>query len=87
MFSYVYLLKSSKDGKFYIGCTNDLRRRLQEHNTGKSFATKSRLPLKLVYYEAYLHRKDADERELFFKSGWGRQYIKKVLKYYFKTKT
>src|SRR3989338_6948709 len=42
-----------------------------------------------MYYtfEAYLHRKDAEERERFFKTGWGRQYIKRVLKYYFSAKT
>jgi len=51
---YVYILKSNKDDNLYIGYTNDLRRRLKEHNTSFSKATKSRLPLKLVYYEAYL---------------------------------
>ena len=51
---YVYILKSNKDDNLYIGYTNDLRRRLKEHNTSFSKATKSRLPLELVYYEAYL---------------------------------
>jgi len=60
---YVYILKSNKDDNLYIGYTNDLRRRLKEHNTSFSKATKSRLPLKLVYYEAYLSEKDAKERE------------------------
>jgi len=60
----VYILKSNKDDNLYIGYTNDLRRRLKEHNTSFSKATKSRLPLKLVYYEAYLSEKDAKEREL-----------------------
>jgi len=60
---YVYILKSNKDDNLYIGYTNDLRMRLKEHNTSFSKATKSRLPLKLVYYEAYLSEKDAKERE------------------------
>jgi putative endonuclease len=60
---YRYILKSNKDDSLYIGYTNDLRRRLKEHNTSFSKATKSRLPLKLVYYEAYLSEKDAKERE------------------------
>ena len=45
---YVYVLISLKDKKFYIGFTNDLKRRLKEHNSGKNISTKSRLPLKLI---------------------------------------
>lgn len=83
MFTYLYMLKSEKDGKLYIGCTNDLKKRIQEHNRGESFATKGRKPFSLIYYEAYLNRKDAEKREKFFKTGWGRQYFKKTLKNYF----
>ncbi len=85
MFSYVYILKSLKDGKMYIGCTNDLNRRLREHNQGKSFATKARTPFEIVYFEGYRNREYAEERERFFKTGWGRQYIKKNLKHYLKS--
>ena len=60
---YVYILKSKKDDKLYIGYTNDLKRRLIQHNTSSSKATKPRFPLKLTYYEAYLSEKDAKERE------------------------
>ena len=60
---YVYILKSNKDDKLYIGYTNDLKRRLIQHNTSSSKATRSRLPLKLVYYEAYFSEKDAKDRE------------------------
>ena len=87
MFSYVYILQSLKDKKLYIGCTNDLRRRIREHNEHKSFATKTRGQFKLIYYEAYLNRADAETREKFFKTGWGRQYIKRALKEYFSAKT
>jgi putative endonuclease len=48
---YVYVLLSQKDDKFYIGFTSDLERRLKEHNDGKAQSTKSRRPLKLLYYE------------------------------------
>lgn len=82
MFSYVYILKSLKDSKFYVGCTDDLKKRLREHNRGDSFATKTRIPLTLIYYEAYPHRQDAERRERFFKTGWGRQYIQRALKNY-----
>ena len=60
---FIYFLKSKKDNKLYIGCTNDLRKRLKEHNSGLVRATKSRLPLYLVYYEAYLAKQDAYKRE------------------------
>ena len=60
---YVYILKSMKDAQLYIGVTDDLRRRFQEHTDGKTKSTAYRRPLKLVYYEAYLSWKDAEIRE------------------------
>ena len=60
---YVYVLKSMADGKLYIGQTSDLRKRVAEHNAGKNTATSYRGPLHLVYYEAYVSRRDADRRE------------------------
>lgn len=60
---YVYILKSKKDNNFYIGSTNDLKRRLCEHNSGLVFSTKSRKPLGLIYYEAYCAEGDARKRE------------------------
>jgi len=80
---YLYILKSSIDGKLYIGCTNDLKKRLKLHNSKKVDSTKYRSPLKLIYYEAYLNKKDAFEREKFYKSGWGRKHVKKILANYF----
>ncbi|MDP4007096.1 MAG: GIY-YIG nuclease family protein [bacterium] len=60
---YVYVLKSKKDGRLYIGSTNDLRKRLNEHNQSLNKSTKYRTPLVLVYYEAYQSEKDARTRE------------------------
>jgi len=77
---YVYILKSQKDGKLYIGYTNDLQNQFKKHNQGKSFATKTRDPFGLIYYETYLAKADAKKREQFFKIGWGRNYIKRNLK-------
>jgi putative endonuclease len=68
---YVYLLHSAKDKGFYIGFSTDLKRRLSEHTRGASLATKSRGPWKLIYYEAYTEREDAEGREKFLKSGAG----------------
>jgi putative endonuclease len=62
MFS-VYILRSLKDNQLYIGYTNDLKRRIEEHNSGKSFSTKTRRPFKLIYYEAYSSENDAKHRE------------------------
>lgn len=60
---YVYVLKSLKDNKCYYGSTNDLRRRLKQHQEGRVFSTKYRRPVKLVYYEAFLSETDCRERE------------------------
>ena len=50
---YVYVLLSEKDGRFYTRSTNDLKRRLVEHNAGKVVSTQRRKPFKLIYYEVY----------------------------------
>lgn len=71
---YVYVLKSPK--QFYIGYTNDLRRRIKEHEHNQSFATKNRGPWKLVYYEASLSEKEARVREKYLKTAWGKRYLK-----------
>ena len=47
----------------YIGYTNNLLRRIKEHNSKLNQSTKSRTPFKLVYYEAYHNRQDATKRE------------------------
>ena len=61
--AYVYLLKSLQTDKFYLGWTTDLKRRVAEHNSGKSYYTKFRGPWKLVYYEIYKNVNDAKKRE------------------------
>jgi len=76
---YVYVLKSMKNGKLYKGFTNDLRRRVKEHNNGKSAFTKNNSPWKLIYYEAFYSKEDAKREELFLKSGKGKERIKYLL--------
>ena len=83
---YVYLLHSKKDNGFYIGYSTDLKRRLSEHRRGASFATKSRGPWKLIYYEAYTEREDAEGREKFLKSGAGRRFLRTQLRHYLRVK-
>lgn len=70
------------DGKLYSGYTADLKKRFSYHNEGKVDSTRNRTPFKLIYYEAYIHQQDATAREKFFKTQWGRNYIKRVLKNY-----
>ena len=84
---FVYILRSEKDGRLYIGFTDNIERRPKEHNEGKSSATKPFRPYKLIYYEAFLNTKDAKARERFLKSGWGRRSINKMLKFYFNIDT
>lgn len=60
---FVYILKSEKDKKLYIGYTNDLRKRFREHNLGLVKSTNLRRPFRLVYYEAYASQQDATKRE------------------------
>ena len=79
---YVYLLLSEKDGRFYTGLTNDLKRRLQEHNLGNVKSTRNRKPLQLIYYEGCLNEEDAQQREKYLKSGMGKRYLKNRLKRY-----
>lgn len=60
---YVYIIRSKKNGQCYIGLSNDVHRRLEEHDEGKSYWTRSRGPFELIYYEAYRSLDDAKERE------------------------
>ncbi len=83
---YVYILQSKKDNHLYVGLTNDLRKRFKLHNLGKVFSTKMRIPFTLIYYEAHLNKHDAAKREQFLKSGWGKNWIKRTLSGYFRSK-
>jgi len=75
-FYYVYILLLS-DGKPYIGCTDDLKDRLDRHQKSQVPATKDRLPLKLVAYFAISNKYTAFNFEKYLKSGSGRAFIKK----------
>jgi putative endonuclease len=77
---YVYVLKSEKDNKLYIGFTSDLKRRLDEHEKGKTNSTKSRLPLTLIYYEAHMSEADARRREKYFKTSKGKSSLKQIIR-------
>ena len=73
---YTYVLKSVIDDKLYIGWTDNLKRRLVTHNSGQVNATAFRRPLELVYYEACTNKERAIAREKYFKTGFGRRFLK-----------
>jgi len=81
-FYYTYVLLSLKDNKFYIGSTSDLKKRFIAHCKGMVNATKNRLPVKLIFYEAYLNKYDAIRREDYFKTSKGKQTLRNMLKEY-----
>lgn len=66
--AFVYLLRNSED-RFYLGWTTDIERRLEEHNSGKSFYTKSRGPWNLVAYEEFPSVEEAKKRERALKNS------------------
>lgn len=82
MFYYVYILQSLKNSSLYIGYTSDLKKRFNKHNSGLNLATKPHIPYKLIFYEAFLNRIDAKNREEYLKGGYGRRTIKVLLRKY-----
>ena len=73
---FVYVIRSEVDGRFYVGFTTDVNKRLKEHNNGKTKSTKGYCPWCLFFYEEYGTRIEARNREVYLKSGTGKEYIK-----------
>jgi len=84
MFYFVYVLLSNRDKRLYTGFTDNLTKRVKEHNRGWVESTKDRRPLDLIYFEGYKDKKSALSREKYLKTGWGRNYLSKILESYFK---
>lgn len=76
---YIYILKSLKDNKLYIGQTSDLQKRISEHNSGLVKSTRYRMPLKLIYKEVYKTRSEAFKRERELKLLSAGKFKKKLL--------
>ena len=76
---YVYILKSLKDDRHYIGYTSDIEKRLIEHNRGKSRSVKNREPFKLIYKEEIESKFEAVRRERQIKKYKGGEALKKLL--------
>ncbi|MFA6391572.1 MAG: GIY-YIG nuclease family protein [Patescibacteria group bacterium] len=78
MFSVYILLLSNK--QLYAGITNNLERRLKEHRQGKSTFTKHRLPVKIIFYEMFNNKEDAEKRERYFKTSKGKKSLRALLR-------
>jgi putative endonuclease len=73
---FVYAIKSQIDSRIYVGMTEDVARRLKEHNLGKTKSTKGYRPWQLIYTELLPSRSEARIREKYFKSGVGKEFLK-----------
>lgn len=82
-FFYVYTLRSIQQGSLYIGYTQDLKKRLEEHNKGLNTSTRPFSPWQLIYYEAGLSELDAKRREKYLKTSQGSRLLKRRIKEYF----
>ena len=76
---YVYVIKSEIDGRHYKGLTENPENRLKEHNSGKTKSTRPYKPWVLVLIEEFDNLEEAKKREKYFKSGIGREYLKRLM--------
>jgi putative endonuclease len=79
MLFYAYILKSVKSSRYYIGHTSDITERLAYHNAGRVKSTRNKGPWKLVYFEQFETKLEANQRELEIKSKKSRKYIDYLL--------
>ena len=80
---YVYVLQSLKNKSLYTGFTSSVKKRLICHNNGLNVSTVKFRPWKLIYFESYIIKEDALNRERFLKTGRGKAYLDHQLKGYF----
>jgi putative endonuclease len=76
---YLYILLSQKDCRTYTGSTDNIERRLKQHNDGLVKSTKNRTPLRLIYVETYTSLREARYMEKYYKSCAGRKKLKQIL--------
>jgi putative endonuclease len=77
---YIYALISSIDSRIYVGFTKDIEKRLMEHNSGNTISTKGYRPWSLLFVEELIGtREDARKKEKYYKSGIGKEKLKKMV--------
>lgn len=77
---YTYIIWSEKFKRKYVGITESIEKMLAEHNYGKTKSTKAYIPWKIIYFEFFNSRKEARQREIYFKTAAGRRFLKEKLK-------
>ena len=77
---FVYAIKSINRNYIYVGMTNEVERKFEEHNTGKNKTTRPYKPFKLFYSEKFRTRTEARKREKYLKSGIGKEFLKSLIK-------
>ena len=68
---FIYVLQSLKDNRTYVGYTDNVERRLVQHNSGYVKSTKTRTPFKILFTEEFEASAEARRREMYWKSGAG----------------
>lgn len=77
---YVYFAKSLRNDKVYVGFTTKLpEERINEHNRSGNAWSKNNKPLKLIYYESFICKEDAIQKERFYKTGIGKRVKKAII--------
>lgn len=76
---YVYALRSLNRNYIYVGITNNVTRRVQEHNSGQVRTTKPYSPFKIIYFKATNNRPTARHYEKYLKSGTGKEFLKTMV--------
>ena len=82
---YVYAISSKIRNYIYVGMTSDLEARIQRHNNKYERTTKSYAPFILIYKEACANRVEARVREKYWKSGVGKEKLRKIREDFYKT--
>lgn len=80
MKGYVYILQSQKNNTYYIGSTNDIKQRIQQHNSGNVKSTKYKRPYKLIFCQQFLNIDIAKKIERKIKNWKRKDYIEKIIK-------
>ena len=74
---FVYVLRSTVNGHFYVGMTENVESRITRHNRGDNKSTKAHRPWDMFFMESHSTRNEARKREVYLKSGTGKEFIKK----------
>ena len=76
---YLYVIKSEKNGDLYVGICKDVTKRLLDHENGKNRYTKGLRPWRLMRVEDFQDWSEARKKEIYYKSGIGKEQLKKIL--------